>query len=102
MIAADILRPFLHPEGDVAFRHCRIGAAMPMPETATHVDEGTRACHYDVGMAKETFVADAKAPAGRKEALAHEYFRFCVLASDAAHDPATLFGGNAIHFGREL
>ena len=65
---------------------------MTMPEAAAHVDEGTCAGHHDVGATKETFVADAEPPTGGKEALAHEDFGLCVLASDAAHDPAALFG----------
>ena len=102
LVATDVLRPFLHPEGDVAFRHRRIGASMPMPEAAAHIDKGVRPRHHDVGPPKKALVADAEPPAGGEEALAHENFRLRVFASDPAHDPAALLWGDAIHFGGEL
>ena len=96
-VASNILRPLLHPERHIAFRHRSIGTAMPMPKTSPHVNERASARHHDVGTPREASVAHAESPSGGEKALTHKRFRFGVTSADAAHDPAALLWRDPIH-----
>ena len=96
-VALDVPGPFLHPEPDVAFRHCRVGASVAVPEAPAYVDD--RAClrNDDVRLALKAFVADPEPPAGGKDPLPDQNFGLCVPASDPAHYPASLLWSYPVH-----
>ena len=96
-VALDVLRPFLHPELDVGFRHGGILASVPVPETAVHVDYRPGPGNHDIGLPLEPPIAHPVPPTAREQAFAHEQFRQGVLASDLHHQPATLLFCYAIH-----
>ena len=97
-VAFDVLRPLLHPELHIALGHCRIGAAMTVPEASTDVDYGAGFRNHNVRLAHEPPVADPKPPAGGKNPLADKNLGLCVPASYPAHYFASLLWSNSIHF----
>ena len=98
LVAFDVLRPLLHPERHVTLGHCRVGAAMTVPEASADVDDGAGFRNHNVRLAHETLVADPKPPAGGKNSLADKNLGFCVPASYPAHYSASLLWSNSIHF----
>ena len=97
LIALDVIGPFLHPELHVAFGHCRISAAMTVPETAADVDYCTGFGHHNVRSSHETFVADPESPSGGENAFADKNFGLCVPSSYPAHDLASLLWCYPVH-----
>ena len=102
MIALYILRPLLHPEGDVRLRHCRGLAPVPMPKASAHVDDCFCPGNYNVGFAPKSLVAHLEPPTAGKEPFADKHFRQCVLAANLCHQPAALLRSESIHNVRPL
>ena len=97
LVAFDVLRPLLHPELHIALGHCRVGAAMTVPETSADVDDGLGFRNHYVRPAHETLVADPEPPAGGKNPFADKNFGLCVPASYPAHYSASLLWSDSIH-----
>lgn len=96
-VAPDVLRPFLHPEGDVRLRHGRLPASVPVPEASPHVDDRLRPGNHDVRLARIPPVADPEPPAFREQPPADEKLGLRVLAADLRHQTAALLGRYSIH-----
>ena len=97
VVALDVLRPLLHPEGDVRLRHCRVLAPMPVPEASTHVNDCFCLGDYNVGFAFKPFVAHSEPPAASKQPFADKDFRQGILASNLCHQTAALLWSDFIH-----
>ena len=101
VVALDVLRPLLHPEGDVRLRHCRVLAPMPVPEASAHVNDCFCLGDYNVGFAFKPFVAHSEPPAASKQPFADKDFRQGVLASNLCHQTAALLFAYFVH-GSEI
>lgn len=101
-VALDIFGPFLHPELDVASRHCRVCASVTVPKASAHIDDCSGLRDDDVRLAQKAFVADPEPPTGGKDALSHQNFGRGVPASDPTHYPASLLWGYPVHNCRRL
>ena len=97
VVALDILRPLLHPERDIRFRHRRILASVSVPKATAHIDYRSCFRNHNVRLALESTVADSIPPAARIQPLAHKYLRQSVFAMDFRHKPAALFRSDSVH-----
>jgi len=77
---------FIEPPFGAGFGHDKISAVfMAMPETAIYKYYGFVFGEYYIGFAGEVFNMEAVSETLRMEETAHEHFRLCVFAFDAAH-----------------
>ena len=99
LVAFDVLRPLLHPKLHITLGHCRVGAAMTVPEASTDVDDGFGFRDHYVRSAHETSVTDSEPPAGGENSFADKNLGLCVPTSYPAHYSAALLWRNSIHNG---
>ena len=97
LVAFDVLRPLLHPELHIALGHCRVGAAMTVPETSAYINDGLGFRNHYIRPAHETSVADPKPPAGGENPFADKNLGLCVPTYYPAHYSASLLWSDSIH-----
>ena len=86
-------------ERHVGLGHCRrLASLMPMPEAAVHEDDRMPLWKHDVWMTWQFGGMETVAePQGVKMA-AHDHLRLRVLRPNPAHDLASLFWGDGVHY----
>lgn len=99
VVALDVLRPLLRPERDIGLRHGRILAAVPVPETAAHVDNRLSLENDNIRLARIALVAHLEPPTLRKQPLADKKLGLRVLTANPRHQFSSLFWRYAVHQG---
>ena len=97
VVALDVLRPFLHPEGDIRLRHCRIFAPVSVPKATSHINYRFGLGDNNVWSALKTPVAHSIPPTRSEQPFADKDLRQSVFAANLRHQPAALFCRYAIH-----
>lgn len=97
VVALDVFRSFLHPERDVRLRHYRVLTSMPVPETATHVNDCFCFGNNNIRLALKSLVVHSISPTKRKWPFAHKNLWQSILAVNLRHQAAALLWADFIH-----